>query len=201
MIYRDCMIHYKTEAEIEKIRKSCLIVSEALNRVAELLKPGIDGLTIDAAAEEVIRDHGALPGFKGFNGFPSTLCISKNESVVHGIPNDDPFLEDDVLSIDCGSLFDGYYGDSAYTFALGGVQETVMTLLAVTRASLYRGISKAIEGNRMGDIGHAVQDFCEREHNFSIVRELVGHGIGEELHEAPEVPNYGRRGMGAKLKE
>ncbi|NND06337.1 MAG: type I methionyl aminopeptidase [Saprospiraceae bacterium] len=195
------MIHYKTQAEIEKIRKSCSMVIEALTRVADLLKPGMDGLTIDAAAEEVIRDYGALPGFKGFNGFPSTLCISKNESVVHGIPDDVPFTETDILSIDCGVLFDGYYGDSAYTFALGEVDNAVMQLLAVTRESLYRGIAKAVEGNRMGDIGHAVQHFCEQEHKYSIVRELVGHGIGEELHEAPEVPNYGRRGMGSKLKQ
>ncbi len=195
------MILYKSKEEIEQIRRSCLIVSESLTRVAELLKPGISGLVIDSAAEEVIRDHGALPGFKGFNGFPSTLCISKNEAVVHGIPNDDPFEEGDILSIDCGALFDGYYGDSAYTFALGEVDEAVMQLLAVTRESLYQGISVAVDGNRMGDIGYAVQHYCEQAHKYSIVRELVGHGIGESLHEAPEVPNYGRRGMGTKLKE
>lgn len=195
------MIQYKTPEQIEKIRRSCLMVSDALARVAELLRPGVDGLTIDAAAEEVIRDHGAIPGFKGYNGFPATLCISRNEAVVHGIPNQVPFRDGDIVSVDCGSLFDGYYGDAAFTFAVGDVEEEVMKLLVATRTSLYLAIDQAVEGNRMGDISFAVQHYCERDHPYSIVRELVGHGIGEQLHEAPEVPNYGKRGMGPKLRE
>ena len=195
------MIQYKTQEEIEKIRQSCLIVCAALNRVAEILKPGVTGLAIDAAAEEVIRDHGAVPGFKGYNGFPATLCISRNECVVHGIPDDIPFEEGEIVSVDCGALMNGYYGDSAFTFALGDVEEETMKLLVTTKESLYRAIDKAVEGNRLGDIGHAVQHFCEKERGYGIVRELVGHGIGANLHESPEVPNYGKRGMGPKLKE
>lgn len=195
------MIYYKTREQVEKVRKSCLIVSEALTRVAELLGPGSTGLEIDAAAEEVIRDHGAIPGFKGYNGFPSTLCVSVNQAVVHGIPGKHNFEDGDIVSVDCGSLFDGFYGDAAYTFAIGDVDQDIMTLLEVTKTSLHLAIEKAVEGNRIGDIGYAVQNYCERIHNYGIVRELVGHGIGENLHEAPEVPNYGRRGMGTKLKD
>ncbi len=194
------MIYYKSLEEVGKIRKSCRIVCDALTRVAELIKPGVTGLELDAAAEEVIRDRGAIPGFKGYNGFPATLCISRNDCVVHGIPNDEALQEGDIVSIDCGSLMDGFYGDAAYTFALGDIDDSVMQLLVVTRASLYRGIEAARAGNRMGDIGHAVQSFCEKEHAYGVVRELVGHGIGTSLHESPEVPNYGRRGMGPKLK-
>ncbi len=195
------MIQYKSAEAIEKVRRSCLIVSDALTRVAELLKPGVSGIEIDSAAEEVIRDHGAIPGFKGYNGFPSTLCVSVNEAVVHGIPSQDVFEDGDIVSVDCGSLFDGYYGDAAYTFAIGDVEKEVMQLLEVTKTSLYRAIDQAIEGQRLGDIGYAVQSFCERDYPYSVVRELVGHGIGEKLHEAPEVPNYGKRGRGIKLKE
>lgn len=194
------MIHYKNQEGIEKIRRSCLIVCDALNRVAEILKPGVTGLEIDAAAEEVIRDYGAVPGFKGYNGFPATLCVSRNECVVHGIPDDRAFEDGEIVSVDCGALIDGFYGDSAFTFAIGDVDEATMKLLVATRASLYLAIEKAVEGNRLGDIGHAVQQYCEKELGFGIVRELVGHGIGENLHESPEVPNYGKRGMGSKLK-
>ena len=195
------MIIYKNSEEIEKIRRSCLIVCAALTRVAQLLKIGVTGLQIDKAAEEVVRDHGAVPGFKGYNGFPSTLCVSRNECVVHGIPNDQPFENGDIVSVDCGSILDGFYGDAAYTFAIGDVIPETMELLAATRASLYRAIAAAQPGARMGDIGHAVQQYCEKEHTYSVVRELVGHGIGEDLHEKPEVPNYGKRGRGVKLKE
>ncbi|MBK8506928.1 MAG: type I methionyl aminopeptidase [Saprospiraceae bacterium] len=194
------MIYYKSTEEIELIRQSCLIVSAALARVAELLKPGVTGLAIDAAAEQVIRDHGAVPGFKGHNGFPATLCISRNECVVHGIPDEVPFREGDVVSVDCGSIKDHFYGDSAYTFAIVEVSKEIVQLLQVTNDSLYLGISQAIEGNRIGDIGFAVQEYCERRNGYGVVRELVGHGIGRKLHEGPEVPNYGRRGAGAKLK-
>ena len=195
------MIHYKTDAEIEKIRTSCLIVCDALARVAELIGPGVCGKEIDAAAEEVILDHGAVPGFKGYRGFPATLCISVNENVVHGIPNEIPFKEGDIVSVDCGSIKDGFYGDSAFTFAIGNVAEDVMMLLNVTKSSLYLAIEQAVAGNRLGDIGFAVQHLCETKNNYSVVRELVGHGIGRELHESPEVPNYGKRGRGPRLKE
>ncbi len=195
------MILYKSDEEIDLIRESCSIVCKALTRVAELIRPGITGLTIDQAAEEVIRDHGAVPGFKGHKGFPATLCISKNECVVHGIPNDVPFAEGDIVSVDCGSYRNSFYGDAAFTFALGEVEPPVMRLLETTYESLYMAIEKAVEGNRMGDVSHAVQYHCERQHRYGVVRELVGHGIGKDLHESPEVPNYGRRGSGIKLKE
>lgn len=195
------MIHYKSAEEVELIRQSCLIVSAALARVAEIIRPGITGLEIDTAAEEVIRDHGAIPGFKGHHGFPATLCVSRNECVVHGIPNDLPFADGDIVSVDCGSIKEEFYGDSAYTFALGDVRPEVLQLLEVTNESLYLGIAEAIEGNRIGDIGYAIQQYCEKKHHYGVVRELVGHGVGKALHEAPEVPNYGRRGAGPKLKE
>ncbi len=195
------MITYKTDAEIELIRTSCLLVSKALAEVAKVIKPGISGKKLDTLAEEVIRDHGGQPGFKGYNGFPATLCISINEQVVHGIPSEEPLKEGDIASIDCGVLMNGYYGDSAYTFAIGEIPFDWMKLLSVTKASLYAGIEKAVAGNRLGDIGFAVQNLCEKQHNYGVIRELVGHGIGSNLHEPPEVPNYGKRGRGIKLKE
>ncbi len=194
------MIYYKTRDDIEHIRQSCLLVSETLAHIAGLLKPGVTGSTIDKVAEEFIRDHDAIPGFKGYGGFPATLCISKNECVVHGIPDDEPFTETDIVSIDCGSFLNAYYGDAAFTFAFNGVDEKVMSLLVTTEQSLYKGIEQALIGNRIGDIGHAVQKYCE-SHGYSVVRELVGHGIGKNLHEAPEVPNYGRKGRGPLIKE
>ncbi|MCL4115557.1 UNVERIFIED_CONTAM: hypothetical protein GTU68_006542 [Idotea baltica] len=166
-----------------------------------MIGPGVTGLQIDAAAEELIRDHGAVPGFKGLNGFPATLCISRNESVVHGIPGEEEFKDGDIVSVDCGSFKDGFFGDSAFTFAIGKVEPEVMDLLETTQESLYKAIEQAVEGNRIGDIGYAVQSYCERERKYGVVRELVGHGIGRELHEKPEVPNYGRRGAGPQLKE
>ena len=195
------MIYYKTDEEVELIRENCLLVSKALTHVASAIKPGIQAIKVDKEAEELIRDAGAKPGFKGYNGFPATLCVSFNESVVHGIPSDREFVDGDIVSVDCGVYHNGYYGDAAFTFAVGDVDEEVMELLRTTRESLYRGIEQAVVGNRLGDIGHAIQEFAEREHNYSVVRELVGHGVGKNLHEAPEVPNYGRRGSGPRLKD
>lgn len=194
------MIHYKTNEEIELIRESCLLVSKTLAHVASILKPGTTGLEIDKEAETFIRDHNAVPGFKGYNGFPGTLCISPNSGVVHGIPTNREFKDDDIVSIDCGSYMNGYFGDSAFTFAMPNVNDEVMQLLVTTNESLYIGIEEARVGKRIGDIGFAIQKYNESR-NYSVVRELVGHGIGKNLHEKPEVPNYGRRGNGPKLKE
>lgn len=195
------MIYYKTEEEIELIRESCLLVGRALAEVAQLIRPGVSGDTIDKAAETVIRDHGAKPGFKGLYGFPATLCVSVNEYVVHGIPTKDQVFQDgDIVSVDCGALMNGFYGDFAYTFPLGNVSEEVMELCRVTNTSLYLGIEQAVAGNRLGDIGFAIQRYVEREHGYGVVRDLVGHGIGRELHEDPQVPNFGKRGRGTKLK-
>ncbi len=194
------MIFYKTPDDIEHIRESCLLVSKTLALVASMLKPGVTGSQIDAAAEEFIRDHDAKPGFKGYNGFPSTLCISPNEGVVHGIPTEVPFKEKDIISIDCGSYLNGYYGDSAFTFAMPGVEDKVMELLVCTNDSLYKGIEQAKIGNRIGDISHAIQSHNE-SNNYTVVRELVGHGIGKNLHEAPEVPNFGRKGRGPRIQK
>lgn len=195
------MIYIKTNEEIELIRQSCLLVSKTLALVASIIKPGIKGATIDKQAEEFIRDNHGIPGFKGYNGFPSTLCISPNECVVHGIPsNDECFKDGDIVSVDCGVYMNAYYGDSAFTFALGDVKEEVLELLRVTRTSLYKGIEATVTGNRIGDIGNAIQNYTEKVHSYGVVRELVGHGIGKNLHEAPEVPNYGKRGRGTKLK-
>lgn len=195
------MVFYKTDEEIEYIRQSCLLVCKALTHVASVIRPGITGEKIDKEAETLIRDHGAVPGFKGYRGFPSTLCISVNECVVHGIPSKKEFQDKDVVSVDCGTYMNNFFGDAAYTFALGDVDDAVMELLRITNESLYRGIEQAIHGHRLGDIGHAIQDFCEKQHKYGVVRELVGHGIGRELHESPEVPNYGKRGRGQMLKE
>ena len=194
------MIYLKTKEEIELIRKNCLIVSGALTEVGKALRPGITGVEIDQIAETYIRDCGAEPGFKGYGGFPTTLCISVNHCVVHGIPNDEEFVNGDIVSVDCGSLMNGYYGDAAFTFGIGEIKPEVERLMTATNESLYRAIEAAQIGNRIGDIGHAVQDYCEREQGFSVVRELVGHGVGKNLHESPEVPNYGKKGRGPKLK-
>lgn len=195
------MIYHKTEEEIELIRQSCLLVSKTLAHVGSILKPGVTGLQIDAEAEQFIRDHeGAIPGFKGYHDFPATLCISKNEVVVHGIPNDVPFTETDIVSVDCGVYWNEFYGDAAYTFAFNEIGEDVKKLLKVTKDSLYKGIAQAVPGNRVGDIGYAIQSYAEKQHGYGIVRELVGHGIGRNLHESPEVPNYGSKGRGTKLQ-
>ncbi len=192
-------IQIKTDEQIELIRKSSLLVGKTLAEVARWLEPGIETARLDQVAETFILDHGARPGFKGYNGFPATLCVSVNEEVVHGIPGRRIIKEGDVVSVDCGVILNGYYGDSAFTFAIGEVHPRVAELLAVTRESLQLGIGAAIAGNRLGDIGHAVQSYVEG-FGFSVVRELVGHGIGKKLHEKPEVMNYGRRGTGTKLQ-
>jgi len=193
------MIHLKSLDEIELIRQSCLLVSKTHAHVASVLKPGMTGLEIDRMAEEFIRDNGGVPAFKGYQGFPGTLCISPNECVVHGIPSNKEFTETDMISVDCGVLMNGYFGDSAYTYAMPAVDDDTMHLLNVTNESLYYGIEEAKVGKRIGDISHAIQKHAE-EAGFSVVRELVGHGIGKNLHEPPEVPNYGKKGRGPKIK-
>ncbi|MFU8844956.1 MAG: type I methionyl aminopeptidase [Bacteroidales bacterium] len=194
------MILIKTEEEIEFIRESSLLVGKTLAEVARLIKPGIKTIELDRVAETYIRDHNAVPGFKGYNGFPYTLCVSVNEHVVHGFPSERMLREGDIVSVDCGVLKNGYYGDSAYTFAVGQVEEHVLLLLKRTEESLYLGIEKAVAGNRVGDIGNAIQSYVEG-FGYSVVRDLVGHGLGKGLHEKPEVPNFGKRGTGPGLKE
>ena len=194
------MIYYKTEEEIELVRKSSLLVAKTHAEIAGLIKPGITTLALDKIAEEFIRDNGGFPAFKGYGGFPNTLCMSPNEQVVHGIPND-KFLENgEILSVDCGVVMNGYYGDSAFTYEVGEVDAETKQLLKVTKESLYKGIEQAVAGNRIGDIGYAVQQHAE-SFGYGVVRELVGHGVGKNLHESPEVPNHGRRGKGVMLKE
>ncbi|MBN1599581.1 MAG: type I methionyl aminopeptidase [Bacteroidales bacterium] len=193
------MINIRTAEEIELLRKSNLLVSETLAEVAKRIAPGVTTGELDKIAEEFINDNDAKPGFLGYNGYPKTLCTSVNEQVVHGIPSGIVLKEGDIISIDCGVLLNGYYGDTAYTFAVGEIDENKKRLLKITKESLFLGIEKAIEGNRTGDIGYAVQEYCE-VNGYSVVRELVGHGLGTNLHEPPEVPNYGRRGRGPKLK-
>lgn len=198
-------IFLKTEDEIELMRQANQLVGKTLGELAKHIKPGVTTLQLDKIAEEFIRDHGAIPTFKNFPNpfgepFPASICTSVNDVVVHGIPDNKTILHDgDVISIDCGTLLAGYNGDSAYTFEVGNVSEDVKTLLRVTKESLYAGIEKAVAGNRIGDIGQAVQDYCE-SHGYGVVRELTGHGIGKEMHEEPQVPNYGKRGHGKQLK-
>ena len=194
------MIYYKTEEEIELVRKSSLLVAKTHAEIAGLIKPGITTLALDEIAEEFIRDNGGVPAFKGYGGFPNTLCMSPNEQVVHGIPNDIALENSDILSVDCGVVMNGYYGDSAFTYEVGGVDVKTKQLLKVTKESLYKGIEQAVAGNRIGDIGYAVQQHAE-SFGYGVVRELVGHGVGKNLHESPEVPNHGRRGKGVMLKE
>ena len=194
------MITYKSAEEIELIRESSLLVGKALAEVAKIIRPGITPLELDRRAEEFIRDSNAIPAFKGYGDFPNTLCISLNDVVVHGIPSSKALIDGDIVSVDCGVLKNGYYGDSAYTFEIGEVPAAIKQLLMVTKESLYKGIEKAIEGMRIGDVGFAVQEHAEK-FGYGVVREMVGHGIGKNLHEKPEVPNYGKRGAGIKLME
>ncbi|MBE6227065.1 MAG: type I methionyl aminopeptidase [Bacteroidales bacterium] len=194
------MIKLKTEEEIEILRENAILVSKTLGEVGKAIVPGVTTKKLDQIAETFIRDHGAVPGFLGYGGFPYTLCISVNDTVVHGFPSDYCLKEGDIVSVDCGTVYKGFNGDSAYTFAVGEIDPETAKLLEVTKKSLYLGAQKAVAGNRIGDIGFAVQRYCE-ENGFSVVRELVGHGIGKRLHEAPEVPNYGRAGQGKKLAE
>ncbi len=197
--------HLKTEEEIEIIRQNCLLVTATLAEVASHIKPGVTGSQLDKIAETFIRDHKAVPAFLGYPGatfdFPATLCISFNEVVVHGIPDKREVKENDVVSVDCGVKKNGFFGDAAFTFAVGELAPEVMKLLVVTRECLDLAISQAVAGNRIGDLGAAVQNHAEAVHGFGVIREMVGHGIGKKLHEPPEVPNYGKRGKGAILQE
>ncbi|TAJ13373.1 type I methionyl aminopeptidase [Marinilabiliaceae bacterium JC017] len=194
------MIYLKTDEEIELMRESNLLVAKTLGELARHITPGISTLELDKIAESFIRDHKGIPGFLNYQGFPNTLCTSVNEQVVHGIPNKNPLKEGDVVSVDCGALLNGFYGDSAYTFCVGDVSADVKELLNATKESLYKGIEQAVDGSRLGNIGYAIQEYTESR-GYSVVREMVGHGIGKQLHESPEVPNYGRRGNGMKLKD
>ena len=195
------MIHYKSKAEVELMRESSLLVSKTIAMVASIIRPGVSSLFLDSKAEEFIKDHKALASFKGYNGFPFTCCISVNDAVVHGFPSKDELREGDVVSVDVGVFKNGFHGDSAYTFAIGEIAADVKQLMRVTKESLYKGIEKAVHGNRVGDIAYAVQQHTEKEHGYGVVRDLVGHGLGRHLHEEPQVPNFGKRGTGAKLKE
>lgn len=194
-------INYKSQEEIELIRKSSLLVSDTLAEVAGFLKPGMTTLDIDKKAEEFIIAHGGIPSFKHYRGFPNAACISVNQAVVHGIPGNYILKSGDVVSVDLGVLMNGFHGDSAYTFALGEVSQQILDLMQVTKESLYLGIEMAVAGNRIGDISYAIQQYTENERGYGVVRELVGHGLGRELHEDPQVPNYGKRGRGPIMKE
>ncbi|MEM9679360.1 MAG: type I methionyl aminopeptidase [Bacteroidota bacterium] len=194
------MIIVKTREEIELMRESALIVSKTLGMLAKEVKPGVTTLHLDKLAEEFIRDHGAVPGFLGLYDFPNTLCMSPNEQVVHGFPTDKPLEEGDIISIDCGAIKNEFYGDHAYTFPVGEIDKDTKQLLKVTKESLYVGIREFKLGNRVGDVGYAIQNYCE-SHGYGVVRELVGHGLGKKMHEDPEMPNYGKRGRGKKFVE
>ena len=190
----------KTSEEIELIRESAQLVSKTLGMLASEIKPGINTLYLDNLAESFIRDHKGVPGFLGLYDFPNTLCISPNSQVVHGIPNKEIIKEGDILSIDCGVLKNGYYGDHAFTFTVGEVDKEILQLLETTKQSLYVGIEQFKAGNRVGDVGYAIQNYNESK-GYGVVRELVGHGLGKEMHEKPEMPNYGKRGTGKKFQE
>ncbi len=194
------MIKIKTKKQIDLIRQSALLVSKTLGMIAREIKPGVTPLYLDKLAEEFIRDHGGIPGFKGLYDFPNTLCMSPNDQVVHGIPTDIPLQDGDIISVDCGVLMNGFYGDHAYTFEVGEVDEKTKKLLRITKEALYKGIEQFRAGKRVSDIGHAIQQHTEA-HGYGVVRELVGHGLGKKMHEDPQVPNYGRPGRGKKFKD
>ena len=194
------MIIAKTKEEIELMREAALVVSKTLGMLATEVKPGVTTLYLDRLAEDFIREQGAIPGFLGLYDFPNTLCMSPNAQVVHGIPNDTPLKEGDIISIDCGAIKNKFYGDHAYTFAIGEIAPEVQKLLRITKESLYKGIKELKIGKRTGDVGYAIQQHCEAE-GYGVVRELVGHGLGRTMHEDPEMPNYGRRGKGKKFIE
>ena len=194
------MIYLKTPEEIELLRKSNVLVGKTLAEVAKAIRIGVTTLELDKIAEDFIRSNGALPGFLGYQGFPNTLCVSVNDQVVHGIPSNYALKDGDIVSVDCGTIIDGFYGDSAYTFCVGNVDPKVKKLLDTTKEALYKGIEQARHGNRIGDIGYAIQQHCQAA-GFSVVREMVGHGVGRNMHEDPEVPNYGKRGQGLQLRE
>ncbi len=193
------MIIIKTDQEIELIKLSNQLVLDTLAELAGIIKPGITTLDLDSIAEKYIRSKNGIPGFLGYNGYSKTLCTSINSQVVHGIPSNYELKDGDIVSVDCGAILNGFYGDSAYTFAVGNVDPQTLRLMSVTKDCLYRGLAEATENNRIGDIGSAVQSFAELN-GFSVVREMVGHGLGKKLHEEPEVPNYGKKGVGVKLK-
>lgn len=195
------MIHYKTPAEIELMRESARLVSKTLTEIAKILRPGITTLEIDKIAADFIRDNGAIASFLNYRGYPFSSCISVNDVVVHGFPNKQELREGDIISVDIGVIKSGYHGDHAYTFAIGDPGAAIVQLIRVTKESLYKGIEKAVAGGRVGDISYAIQEHTERKYGYGVVRELVGHGLGKHLHEDPQIPNYGRRGTGAKLKE
>jgi methionyl aminopeptidase len=193
------VIQYKTEEEIDLMREAAKLLAQAHGEVAKLIREGVTTRELDRRAEEFIRDHGAVPSFKGYNNFPFSLCLSPNSVVVHGFATDEPLQNGDILSVDCGVYFKGYHADSAYTYPIGEVAPEVQQLLAETKASLYKGIEQAVAGNRVGDISFAIQNYVAPK-GYGVVRELVGHGVGAKLHEKPEVPNYGKRGSGPKLQ-
>lgn len=193
-------IFYKTEDEINIIRESADILGRAHGEVASAIKPGVKTKVLDKIAEDFIKDHNGKPSFKGYNGFPSSLCISVNEVVVHGFPSDYVLKDGDIISVDCGVLYNGFHSDSAYTYSVGHVEEPVVSFLNDVKTMLYLGIEQAVTGNRVGDIGYAIQTDAHAK-GYTVVRELVGHGVGKRLHEGPEVPNYGKRGRGPVLKE
>ena len=195
------MMIYKTNDQVELMRQSALLVSKTLTEIAGTLKPGITTLSIDRKVGEFIKDHQAIPSFLNYNGYPFNSCISVNDVVVHGFPGPKELVEGDIITIDIGVILNGWHGDHAYTFAIGDPGEEVMKLIQVTKESLYKGIEKAVAGNRIGDIAFAIQEHTERKNGYGVVRELVGHGLGKNLHEDPQVPNYGKRGSGPKLKE
>ena len=195
------MIIYKTPEQVEKMRSSALLVSKTLSEVAKLLKPGIATISIDKMIGDFIRDHHAVPSFLNYHGYPFNSCISVNDVVVHGFPGKNELKEGDIISVDVGVILNEWHGDHAYTFAIGNPGEATMQLIRVTKESLYKGIEKAVAGNRIGDIAFAIQEHTEKKHGYGVVRELVGHGLGQSLHEDPQVPNYGKKGSGPKLKE
>ena len=194
------MIHLKTEREIEVMKESASIVGKTLAEVAKLIRPGVSLITLDKVAETFIRDNGATPSFKGYEGYPASLCLSVNDVVVHGIPSHRELQEGDIVAVDCGAYKNGFHGDYCYTFEVGHVAEEIHLLCQRTKESLYKGIEQAVEGNRIGDIGHAVQSYVE-SYGYSVVREMVGHGCGRRMHEKPDVPNYGNKGSGLRLKK
>ena len=194
------MIQYKTTEELEIMRHSCLLVEGAHVEAVKIMKPGITTLEVNRVVEEFIRDNGGVPSFLGYGDFPYATCISMNDAVVHGFPGKHELKDGDIISLDIGVYKNKFHGDSAYSYAIGEVPDDAKRLLRVTKESLYKGIEKARMGNRIGDIANAIQDYCEKQHGYGVVRELVGHGLGRKLHEEPQVPNYGKKGTLSKLK-
>jgi len=195
------MIYHKTKAEIELARESALLVSKTLTETARLLRPGVTTIYLDKFIGDFIRDHGASPSFLNYNGYPFNSCMSVNDVVVHGFANSDELKEGDIVTIDIGVYKNGFHGDHAYTFAIGNPGAAIAQLIRVTKEALYKGIEKAVAGNRVGDISYAIQEHTEKKYGYGVVRELVGHGLGRNLHEDPQVANYGKRGSGTKLRE